>query len=164
MELSESMIFGGFSIAILLLLFIYVIVREKETKKRLNAYEKSIEAINKNIYQLEKKIDEKTEDTITAQEIERMKQELVSTIKQPIYASLETIKETVKLSKNDVETRMSNLEEKAKEYMSIPISASLDESRVMHLFKNGYTVDDIARELRSNVSEINFLLKVKGLA
>lgn len=162
--MSESLMFGVLSIAILVLLFIYVIVREKENKRRLNSYEKSIENINKNIYKLEKKIDENIGNNISTEELEKMKRELTATIKDPIYKSLESIKETVKISKSDVESRVGSLEEKAKEYMSIPISAGLDESRVVSLFKNGYTPEDIAKELRSNVSEINFLLKVKGLA
>ncbi|MCV6608812.1 MAG: hypothetical protein OIF32_11400 [Campylobacterales bacterium] len=158
--IDDTLMFGGLSVVILIVLFFYVISRDKQTQKQLKLYERSIENINKNIFKLEKKM----EQSINREQLHNTLDIELDEIKEPIYRSLKELKSAIEASKATVETRVEGLEEKAKEYMSIPMSASLDEGRVVSLFKSGYSAEEIAREIRANVSEVTFVLKLKGLA
>lgn len=158
-NIEEPVLFGALSVLILIILFFYVISREKRTTKQLKLYERSIENLNKNLFKLEKRV----EKAITKEYMQEFLDEELEGIKTPIYNSIKELKQAVDSTRNSVKNRVDGLEEKAKEYMSIPMSASLDEGRVVSLFKSGYSTEEIAKEIRANVSEVSFVLKLKGL-
>lgn len=154
MHINDTTIYWGLSVLIIIILYIFVIIKDKSTKKRMNSYESSIEHLNKTIYRLEKNLEEK---------IDLIKSEIKTDIKDPLFSSLENIKQDVDQTSSTVNTRVGNLEEKTKEYMSVPVK-NFDEQMAISMFKSGQSVAEIAKELRCNESEISFLLKVRGLA
>ena len=157
--INDSILFGGLSVLILIILFLYILARDKKTEKKLKLYERSIENLNKNLFKLEKKI----EMTMTREQVTSFLDIELDEIKEPIYKSIKEIKQAVDSTRNNVESRVGGLEEKTKEYMAIPMTATLDEGRVVSLFKSGYSTEEITKELRANISEVSFVLKMKGL-
>ena len=56
------------------------------------------------------------------------------------------------------------LEEKIKEVGYFPTNPNgVDESRIISMFKDGYSVDAIAKELRIGKGEVEFTLKLSNL-
>ncbi len=145
MHIDEGLILWGVSLLVMVILYIYIIIKNAAIKNRLNSYEASFEELNKSIYRLEKGFDER---------LEEIKTKLEAEIKEPIFSSIESIKQSATIERN----RVSNLEK-----ISIPMNPTLDENRAISLFKSGNTIPQIAKELMCNESEINFLLKVRGL-
>ncbi|MGP1560905.1 MAG: hypothetical protein ACTTIC_02330 [Helicobacteraceae bacterium] len=145
MHIDEGLILWGVSLLVMVILYIYIIIKNAAIKNRLNSYEASFEELNKSIYRLEKGFDER---------LEEIKAKLEAEIKEPIFSSIESIKQSATIERN----RVSNLEK-----ISIPMNPTLDENRAISLFKSGNTIPQIAKELMCNESEINFLLKVRGL-
>ena len=145
MHIDEGLILWGVSLLVMVILYIYIVIKNAAIKNRLNSYEASFEELNKSIYRLEKGLDER---------LEEIKAKLEAEIKEPIFSSIESIKQSATIERN----RVSNLEK-----ISIPMNPTLDENRAISLFKSGNTIPQIAKELMCNESEINFLLKVRGL-
>jgi DNA-binding NarL/FixJ family response regulator len=80
-----------------------------------------------------------------------------------LVESISEIKTAQQAIKSNLEARMDRLEERTKEYLSVPSSAALDENKVRALHKAGYSKEDIAKELHANVSEIAFILNILNL-
>ena len=144
-KIDEGLVLWFVSLLIIVFLYLYIIVKNRSIRNRLNSYETSFEALNKSIYRLEKDFYEK---------LEQITSKLETEIKEPLFSSLEDIKQ----DKNVVESRIDNLEK-----ISVPMSPTLDENKAISMFKNGNSPAQIAKDLMCNESEINFLLKVRGL-
>jgi DNA-binding NarL/FixJ family response regulator len=54
--------------------------------------------------------------------------------------------------------------EKIAQNTSMPLTASMaDEQKIISLFESGFSLEDIARQLRVNVGEIEFVLKLHNV-
>lgn len=156
--INDTILFFGVSLLISILLFLFVFIKDKQHRRRFATYEDSIEVINKTLYKIEKSIDDKVERLVGL-----AKQDLEKEIKNPLFSSIDEIRQNVNDHSDLAKTKVGNLEEKLKEYTSIPMSAQLDENKVLSMYNAGTCVADIAKELRCNESEVTFLLKVRGL-
>ena len=82
---------------------------------------------------------------------------------QTLLESVQQMKNQVMEEQESLDMRMTRLEERIKEHLSIPVSPTLDEKRILSLHNAGYSKEEIARELRANVSEVGFVLKLNNL-
>lgn len=150
---------------VLVFFLIYMIYKDSVTTRKLKDYEFAIEELNRNIFLLDKnqkKGSEKPELNIEA-EIQRVFSKELKGLADTLIDSIGELKKAQANLKNNLEARMDRIEERTKEYMSVPASAALDENRVRSLHKAGYSKEEIARELHANVSEVSFILNILNL-
>lgn len=150
--------------AAMLLLALFVWYRDERMGKKLTAIERAIETLHKQHHLLERNMDHF---------VRREEMDLESRVRQEASGELaglaETMVESVRELREEMDhvnretgERLKRLEDRTKEYMSVP-NMALDEKRVVALHQAGHSAEEIARELRANVSEVAFVLKLKSL-
>ncbi|WDL74602.1 hypothetical protein IP360_07175 [Helicobacter winghamensis] len=177
-------LWGGIGIVVAFVLLIaYLYLKESESNKRARRYEKSIEELNKEIYRLTKRIKEQES------ELERFKVSIKAQIYQdtrlemknlldanlgaqvaPLRNDMESLKAQWQGTKSildnieHLENKMFALEDRIKEFAYTPTSpTNIDEGRIIAMFKDGWSVDSIAKELRIGKGEVEFTLKFANL-
>ncbi|PZT48869.1 hypothetical protein B6S12_02015 [Helicobacter valdiviensis] len=155
----------------------YIYLRDGENTKKLKRFEKSIEELNKEVYRLQKRFKE------TQNELENFKQdfkgqiykdmhlEIKNTIDTNLFAQItpiknkmETLQSQIQKTSEGLENKMLGLEERLKEFVYTPSNpTNIDENRIISMFKDGWSVDSIAKELRIGKGEVEFTLKFANL-
>ena len=177
-------LWGGIGIAVVLvLLIIYMYLKEGESNKRSRRYEKSIEELNKEVYRLQKRIKEQESALehfkvgIKAQiyqdtrlEMKKLLDSNLGTQVVPLRADMESLKAQwqshQKALENieHLENKIFSLEDRIKEFAYTPTNpTNIDEGRIISMFKDGWSVDSIAKELRIGKGEVEFTLKFANL-
>lgn len=181
---ANLLLWGGIGIAIVfILLIVYLYLKEGENAKRARRYEKSIEELNKEVYRLQKRIKEQENELehfkthIKAQIYQDMRLEMKNLLDSnlhtqimPIKVEMESLKTQWNDCKNnfrdlgDLENKIFHLVERLKEFVYTPSNpTNIDEGRIISMFKDGWSVDSIAKELRIGKGEVEFTLKFANL-
>ena len=148
-------IFIGLSF-FMLLLFWYILRRDKLIEQKFAAFELSLEEVHKEIYKLKKETNVTSEDKLT--KIENIIESIVDDVRAIEKKNLEivtSLKEEVDELKTKI--RKNNLPE-----LNSMINKS-DEERIINLYKNGYSIEEISRELRIPAGEIELILKFSSI-
>jgi septal ring factor EnvC (AmiA/AmiB activator) len=140
----------------MLFLFFYIINRDKITENKLAGLELSLEEINQEIYKLKKEIKHLKENS-NLEDIESIIEEVVNSIKKvekKYFNKLNEIEEKINILE-------SNNKKKIFDFSNVN---SQDEERIKMLYKNGYSIEEISRELRIPAGEIELVLKFSNLS
>lgn len=165
LPISDDMLLMILGSLVLVFLFIYMIYKDSVTTRKLKDYEFAIEELNRQLFLVEKtqKSAGGKEEVDIEAEIQRILSRELKGLGETLIDSISEIKQAQVNLKSNLEARMDRIEERTKEYMSVPTSATLDENRVRSLHKAGYSKEEIARELHANVSEVSFILNILNL-
>ena len=154
-EILNLIIFVGLSI-FMLFLFFYIIKREKLNEQRFSAFELSLEEAHKEIFLLKKEI-KKDEIIKKIQTIENIVESIVDDVRAIEEKNVELI-ESLKKQIHDLYAEI----KKSK----IPQMNSInktDEEKIKNLYKNGYSIEEISRELRIPAGEVELILKFSSI-
>jgi len=145
----------------IIFLFFYIFIREKVISRKFQRIAMAIEEINEDMYQLEKRQKnaiKKVEEKISTLLSENgMIDNLNNNIQNIIYKNEEEIillyKKIEKLENQINHLKLNNLS-------SINIEPEKkDEEQVKELFKAGYSIEDISKELNIPAGQVKFILK-----
>ncbi len=155
MSMLNIAIFVGLS-AFMLFLFFYILKLEKIIEQKFSAMEISLEELNKEVFLLKKQI--KNSDTIkTLERLERIIESIVDDVR--------VIDEKNKEFYEKIELEIAKINSLIKKN-SIPSVSTLskhEEEKVIALYKSGYSIEEIARELRIPAGEIELIVKFANL-
>jgi septal ring factor EnvC (AmiA/AmiB activator) len=155
MDKITLIMFVGLS-GFMLFLFFYIINRDKITENKLAGLELSLEEINQEIFKLKKEVKNLKQNS-NLEEIEPIIEEIVDSIKKVEKKYLSKL--------NELEERMEILENSSKKKVfDFSNVNSQDEERIKTLYKNGYSIEEISRELRIPAGEIELVLKFSNLS
>jgi len=147
-------IFIGLS-GFMLFLFFYILKREKIIEQKFAAIEVSLEELNKEVFLLKK--DLKKDNTIkTVEKIE----EIVETIVDDIKFMEEKNKKFYDKIENEVSKIYSQIKKNSLSFSNLN---KHEEDKILSLYKNGYSVEEISRELRIPAGEIELILKFSNI-
>ncbi|CAM2873704.1 hypothetical protein [Helicobacter burdigaliensis] len=178
MEGQSLLLYAGIGvIAFCLLLVGYVYLRDSENAKKLKRFEKSIEELNKEVYRLQKRFKETQSEwevfkqDFKGQIYKDMHLEIKNTIDSNLFAQITPIKNKMEALQGQIqktseglENKVLGMEERLKEFVYTPSNpTNVDESRIISMFKDGWSVDSIAKELRIGKGEVEFTLKFANL-
>lgn len=149
----ELIMFIGLS-GFLLFLFFYIIRRDKIIDSKLLVLEDMIEEINQELFKLKKQQNSKDSAKLLI-EMEKTIEKLVDNIKKIEEKNIYYIK---------------NLEEKI-EKISSKVSLKpleldinkIDEQRIINLYKQGYSIEDISKELMIPAGEVELVIKFQKI-
>ena len=148
-------IFAGLSF-FMFMLFLYVIKRDKIIEQKFTAFELSLEEIHKELYQLKKESNNKLDEKLN--KIERIIESIVDDIRVIEKKNLNII--------NDLKEEVEKLKFKIRKNSLPEINNMInknDEERIVSLYKNGYSIEEISRELRIPAGEVELILKFSSL-
>ncbi|WP_457564835.1 DUF6115 domain-containing protein [Caminibacter sp.] len=151
MSMLNLIIFGGLS-AFILFLFLYILKLEKKIEQKFAAMELSLEELNKEMFLVKKQI--KNDETIkTLERLERIIENIVDDVR--------IIEEKNREFNEKVENEISKitLEMKKNSLPTISTLSKHEEEKIISMYKNGYSVEEIARELRIPAGEIELIVK-----
>jgi hypothetical protein len=140
----------------MLFLFFYILNRDKVIDNKLAGFELSLEEINQEIFKLKKEVNFLKQNN-NFEEIEKIIEEIVDSIKkaeQKYLTKLEQIEEKVSILEN--KNKKNNFD-----FSNVSMQ---DEEKIKKLYKSGYSVEEISRELRIPAGEIELVLKFSNLS
>ena len=153
MDRIEIIIFVGIS-GFILFLFFYMLKRDKEIDNKMAAMELALEDMHQDIYKLKKEI-KNISNTKALEEIEKVIEKLVDNIKLMEEKHIRQIKE--------LENKLFSLEHSVKnKIVDFSNVNKSDEQRIIHLYKNGYSIEEISRELRIPAGEVELVIKFQN--
>ena len=149
------LMFGGLSF-FMFLLFLFILKREKISEQKFSAIEMSLEEINKEIFLIKKQLKD-IENMPKTANIEEAIKDLVENIQITEEKNIEII--------NLMQERINDLYSKIKQNKLPDISGEIsksEEEKILSLYKNGYSIEEISRELRIPAGKIELIVKFSG--
>lgn len=146
------LMFGGISFFVFLL-FLFMLKREKIIDQKFSAFEISLEGLNKEIYLIKKKL----QNIQNLSKIEKIEGQIIDLID-----NMEKIEEKNIEIINLVQERINDLYAKIKQNKISDISRDIsknEEDKIVELYKNGYSIEEISKELRIPAGEIELIVK-----
>ncbi|RAX53907.1 hypothetical protein CCY99_05450 [Helicobacter sp. 16-1353] len=146
---------GVIILFVLILIFFYI--KDGESQRRLSRYEKSLDDLNKEIYKIQKFLkNNELENGYSEKFQKNLKEDFRNSIND-IYAIIEKDREYV-------DNKLAIIEDKIKEFNYFPSSSSnVDDRKIIAMFKDGWSVESIAKELMITKSEVEFTLKLADI-
>jgi DNA repair exonuclease SbcCD ATPase subunit len=150
----------------LIAVLIFVYIKDAEASRKFFLYEKAIEDLNKKIYKLEKRLNEYEKNYSVDDMGELIEQRVKSDLQNITNLLMEShneVNDKVKKLSNELHGRVDVIEEKIKQYSSLPDTYQSNDKRVVSLYNDGLTVSEIAKNLRMGIGEVELVLKIAGL-
>ncbi|TLE02074.1 hypothetical protein [Helicobacter japonicus] len=166
---SLSMILGLISIGIVCLVAFFNYTRNFEINKRIRRFEKGMEDINNEIFKIHKWIkDSELENQLSTTALHnKIKTESIDAVNNAlvkVYRQIEILEAQVNKERDYIEEKIVSIEEKIREFGYFPSSnTNIDEKRIIGMFRDGWSIDAIAKEMRLSKGEIEFTLKLADI-
>lgn len=166
---SASMILSLVSIGVVCLVAFLSYTRGFDTAKRIRRFEKGMEDINNEIFKIHKWIkDNELENQLSTNALHtKIKTESIDAVNNAlvgVYRQIEILEAQVNKERDYIEEKIVSLEEKIREFGYFPTSSTnIDEKRIVSMFRDGWSIEAIAKEMRLSKGEIEFTLKLADI-
>lgn len=167
-------IVGFIAFGFVLLIFVLLwYLKDREISAKFAKYEKILDILMKENHAIKKELNstenvdvsENSADIKSLQE--KLELKIVADINAkivPILSSITNIENVIKNFQEQQQDRIYDLEERTKSISKItPPSQASEEERVLYLFQNGASTENIARDMQLSVGKVNLILKIHGL-
>ncbi len=154
---------------IILYLLYYIFNKDAQYQKNLRSVASVVEELNREIFYLKKTLKEthkKLENknrTLSDDEIYSEIERTVYDMVKPLSIAIKQLEESVIAIDNQIDSRIANLESGVK---SINIPSSIhanDDEKIISLYKQGVSIETIAKELHISKPEVEFVLKINKI-
>lgn len=143
-------------IVLFVLIFIFFYIKDGESQRRLLRYEKSLDDLNKEIYKIKK--------FLKSTEGGGYSENMQENIKADFRSSVDDIYAIIEKDREYVDNKFAIIEDKIKEINYFPSSSSnVDDKKIIAMFKDGWSMESIAKELMMTKSEVEFTLKLANI-
>lgn len=167
---SIAMIFGLIAIGVSCLIAFLGYTRNLDMQKRLKRFEKGMENINSEIFKIHKwikdsELESQLSSTALNTKIKTESADAVNNALVNVYRQIEILEAQFSKERIYIEEKLVSLEEKIREFGYFPTSSSgnIDDKRIITLFRDGWSIDSIAKEMRLSKGEIEFTLKLADI-
>ncbi len=154
---------------IVLYLLYYVYEKDAKYAKTIRSLASVIEDLNRDVFYLRNKLDQTTKElqkgnkTLSDEEIYAEIERSVYDMIQPLALTLKEVQNSVKAIDSQLDSRIANLENGVKQ-ISIPSSIHAnDDEKIITLYKQGVSIETIAKELHLAKPEVEFVLKINKI-
>ncbi|EGK8084824.1 hypothetical protein IO401_001070 [Campylobacter lari] len=155
-------------------MFAYMMIKEKENIAKINELGKMIEDLNKQYHYLKKESLEEQEqekEEIDTEVIkEELKEEFLQVLEQkinqniiPILSALKEVEEVIEEFQSEQKNRLLNLEQKTQSITKLSPSYDNEEQKVIELFNQKKSIEQIAKDLRIGMGRVELILKFNKL-
>ncbi len=134
-------------------LFYFMIQKEKENETKFLAIEKSLDELSRELFILKKSLKE-DKDLKELKNMEDIIEKLVNNIK--------IMEDNFVLKIKELEEKVYSIKKNVKNVEFSNVSGN-DEQKIIAMYKSGYSIEDISKELRIPAGEVEFILKMKNI-
>lgn len=148
-------------------------LKDGEQSKKVRYLEHSIDKLHNQLYTLEsefKSFQNKTRLDAQNQTQQYSNEEIASMIKQevgtilgPISQALNDTETSMKEFQSSMQNRFDNVENHVKQTVMMPQTSKNDEDKIVSMYKNGYSIDEIAKHFRIGAGEVELIIKFSSL-
>lgn len=166
--MSIELLYAIFIFILLLASFAFFLIKDKENMSKIYKLERAVEEMKKSLHYLQKELNEKTSSSNF--DADALKDEIKFSLDReinvkilPILKSLQGFETVIESFQNEQETRLSSLEQKTQSMNKLSPDFTNEEQKIVELFKQGKSVEQIAKDLRISTGNVEFTLKMKEL-
>lgn len=173
--MSNDVLYLVFVIVILILIAMlaYMNIKERESNAKIIKLQSAIEDITKELHYFRKELgvkdeenDEEEEDykfTLLKEEVKIDLEKQISAKITPVLRTLKTMEHIIEDFQNEQQNRLLNLEQKAQSMTKLTPNYDTEEQKIVDLFKEGKSIEQIAKDLRIGTGNVELVLKFKQL-
>lgn len=147
----------------------FIISRDAQQGKKIHSIATAVEELHHQLYDVETKMKQEIEllsaaDTPVSKEVFHHELEQgLQRIAGPVSESLAGVEHNFSAFKDDFDKRLRQLEDGMRS-LAMPSSvSSMDDAKIIALFKQGIDLDTIAKELHLSKPEVEFVLKINKI-
>ncbi|MGI7628619.1 DUF6115 domain-containing protein [Campylobacter coli] len=170
--MSNDVLYLVFMIVLLVAILAYMNIKDKESSAKINKLQGVVEDITKELHYLRKELgvkdecDQEEEDykiTLLKEEIQITLEKQISAKITPVLRTLKTMEHIIEDFQNEQQNRILNLEQKAQSMTKLTPNYDTEEQKIVDLFKEGKSIEQIAKDLRIGTGNVELVLKFKQL-
>ena len=149
---------------IILYLIYYVFSKDSEYNKNIHAVASVVEELNKELYYLKNTTKNITDsDSSINDEIYQEIEKSVYDMVQPLSVGLKKMQENIQALDTQMDSRISSLEVGVKQILMPSSLNSSDDDKIISLFNDGFSIEEISKELHISKPEVEFALKINRI-
>ncbi|EFC31930.1 hypothetical protein OLP40_05360 [Campylobacter jejuni] len=169
--MSDDVLYLVFIIVLLVAMLAYMNIKERENNTKIAKLQNVIEDITKELHYLRKELgvkDDNEEDedykiSLLKEEIMIELDKQISLKITPVLRTLKTMEHIIEDFQNEQQNRLLNLEQKAQSMTKLMPNYDTEEQKIENLFKEGKSIEQIAKDLRIGTGNVELVLKFKKL-
>ena len=167
----EIYIFLGFGI-VLAIIVALMLIKDSETNKKFARFERAIESVMQENFNLEKQISMLEGEAFkNSEQYEPLKKQIKENIDLqinekivPIIRAIKSIERVIDDFATEQKDRIVSLEERTRDINKIAPSVINEEEQILKMFKDGKSAAMIAKDLHVGMGRVEFVLKFHKLA
>ncbi|TKX31858.1 DUF6115 domain-containing protein [Campylobacter aviculae] len=170
--MSNDVLYLVFVLVLLVAMLAYINIKERENNAKLAKLQGVIEDITKELHYFRKELGIKEEGendeedykiTLLKEEIQIELEKQISAKITPVLRTLKTMEHIIEDFQNEQQNRLLSLEQKAQSITKLTPNYDTEEQKIVDLFKQGKTIEQIAKDLRIGTGNVELVLKFKQL-
>lgn len=166
--MSVELLYAIFILILLISSLAFFFIKDKENMSKIHKLEHAVEEMKKDLHYFKKELEEKVDSPNF--DADALKDEIKFSLDReinvkilPILKSLQGFENVIESFQNEQETRISSLEQKTQNMNKLSPDYTNEEQKIVELFKQGKSVEQIAKDLRMSTGNVEFTLKMKEL-
>ncbi|TEY03064.1 DUF6115 domain-containing protein [Campylobacter sp. US33a] len=166
--MSNDVFFLIVVVVVLAIMLVFIYVKDKESMCRIEQLEKIVEDLSKQEHFLRKELEGKSglqdyDIVLLKEELKIMLEKEINAKIAPVLSSLKNVEYIIEEFQNEQQNRILNLEQKTQNISKLSPSYENEEQKIIELFKEGKSVEQIAKDLRIGIGSVELALKFKQL-
>ncbi|MBE0491596.1 MAG: hypothetical protein IBX44_05050 [Sulfurospirillum sp.] len=165
----EMMAIAGLA-GLVLIIFLMVNLKDSDTAKKLNRYERIIDDINRQNHKIKRELEiqsnqKKQLQTEIEERVNMLVKEKVQESVMPLLTSMREIEGVMQVFQDEQSERLDRIEERSSKDISFLPSqvAASNEKLIIAQYATGKSEAAIAKDLRIGIGEVDLVLKLANL-
>ncbi|MBK1971926.1 hypothetical protein JG677_07455 [Campylobacter sp. TTU-622] len=167
--MSVDVLYLVFMIVLLVAFLAYMNIKDKENTSKITKLQNAMEDLTKELHYLKKDLDlkddseEKFNIDLLKDEVKIMLEKEVSHKIYPILQSLQNVESIIEEFQNEQQNRILTLEQKTQSISKLTPNYDTEEQKIIELFQQGKSIEQIAKDLRVGIGNVELVLKFKKM-
>ena len=162
------LLLGAFGV-VMVLIIIYIIIKDSEQNKKVSYLEHSIDKLHNQLYTNERELKALQKQLLESEknsssqynnaQIQQLVKEEVKEVLEPIGNALNSTESSMKEFQDSMQNRFESVENHVKQSVMMPQTSKNDEEKIVSMYKTGYSIDEIAKHFRIGTGEVELIIK-----
>jgi uncharacterized protein (DUF3084 family) len=164
---NETVLITGGLAVVMLIIVLYMAVRDRETSRKMAMMEAGIDGLNQEIFKIAKELDrlrKEVHEEMMRFELEQRQdhepsEQMLNKKLQPFVLRIQQLQERVDAMDEELRERVGELDGRVRQIAFAADHAAPDEQKILQLHAQGLDSETIAKQLRLGKGEVELVLK-----